>query len=112
MKAAVIGSRSLAVSCEELEKMLPPGVDEIISGGAVGIDASAELYADMRRISKHIILPDYNKYGRKAPAIRDMRIVRLADIVIAIWDGKSTGTAFSIKYARELGKPVKIYKKQ
>lgn len=111
MKVAVIGSRSLAISGEQLEKLLPPGTDEIISGGAVGVDTSAERYADAHRISKHIILPDYNRYGKKAPAIRDMRIVQLADIVIAVWDGKSTGTAFSVKYAREIGKPVKVYKK-
>lgn len=111
MKVAVIGSRSLAVSIEQLEKLLPPGTDEIISGGAVGVDTSAERYADERRISKHIILPDYNRYGKRAPTIRDMRIVQLADIVVAIWDGRSTGTAFSVKYAREIGKPVKVYKK-
>ena len=40
------------------------------------------------------------------------RIVRLADIVVAIWDGTSTGTAFSIKYARELGKPVRVFRRQ
>lgn len=109
---AVIGSRGLTVTEEQLDKMLPSGTSEIISGGAVGVDTAAELYADTHRLSKHIILPDYKFYGKKAPTIRDMRIVQLADIVIAVWDGSSAGTAFSIKYARELGKPVRVFRSQ
>ncbi len=112
MRVAVIGSRTLTVTEEQLDKMLPAGTSEIISGGAVGIDTAAELYADAHKLSKHIILPDYKFYGKKAPTVRDMRIVQLADIVIAIWDGSSSGTAFSIKYARELGKPVKVFRRQ
>ena len=112
MKVAVIGSRTLTVTDSQLAELLPAGTTEIISGGAVGVDTAAELYADTHRISKHIILPDYGQYGRRAPTVRDMRIVRLADIVVAIWDGTSTGTAFSIKYARELGKPVRLFRRQ
>ena len=109
---AVIGSRTLTVTDSQLAELLPAGTTEIISGGAVGIDTAAELYADAHRISKHIILPEYGKYGRHAPTMRDTRIVRLADIVVAIWDGASRGTAFSIKYAREFGKPVRVYRRQ
>ena len=112
MKVAVIGSRTLTVTDSQLAELLPAGTTEIISGGAVGVDTAAELYADTQRISKHIILPDYGQYGRRAPTVRDMRIVRLADIVVAIWDGTSTGTAFSIQYARELGKPVRVFRRQ
>ena len=43
MKVAVIGSRNLTVS--NLEKYLPAGVTEIVSGGARGVDTSAREYA-------------------------------------------------------------------
>ena len=36
MKVAVIGSRNLVVG--DLSKYLPEGTDEIVSGGAKGID--------------------------------------------------------------------------
>ena len=63
MKVAIIGSRSLINV--EISKYIPENVTEIISGGAIGIDTLAEEVADKRRISKSIIRPEYDKYGKK-----------------------------------------------
>lgn len=65
MKVAVIGSRSLSVS--NLGKYLPDGTNEIVSGGAVGIDRCARDYALSRGIKLTEFLPEYDKYGRYAP---------------------------------------------
>ena len=107
MKVAIIGSRSLINV--EISKYIPENVTEIISGGAIGIDTLAEEVADKRRISKSIIRPEYDKYGKKAPLIRNKEIVKRAELVIAFWDGKSRGTKFTIDYAKKLNKEVKIY---
>ena len=107
MKVAIIGSRSLINV--EISKYIPENVTEIISGGAIGIDTLAEEVADKRRISKSIIRPEYDKYGKKAPLIRNKEIVNRAELVIAFWDGKSRGTKFTIDYAKKLNKEVKIY---
>ena len=107
MKVAIIGSRSL--TNVEISKYIPENVTEIISGGAIGIDTLAEEVADKRRISKSIIRPEYDKYGKKAPLIRNKEIVKRAELVIAFWDGKSRGTKFTIDYAKKLNKEVKIY---
>ncbi len=106
MKVAIVGSRTINA---DISAYLPSGIDEIITGGAEGIDRAAERYADRMFISKHIIRPDYDKNGKSAPIIRDRRIVELADLVVAFWDGRSSGTAYTVKYARKLGKPVKIW---
>jgi len=71
---------------------------------------AAEAYADSHRISKHVIRPDYLRHGKSAPLIRNQRIVNLAELIIAFWDGESGGTAYTLKYARQLGKPIKLYK--
>mgnify|MGYP000350227976 FL=1 len=65
MKIAVIGSRSLVVN--NLEKYLPKDVDEIVSGGAIGIDRCAKEYAIRNNITLREFLPEYNKFGRSAP---------------------------------------------
>jgi predicted Rossmann fold nucleotide-binding protein DprA/Smf involved in DNA uptake len=107
MRVAVIGSRSLSI---DISKYIPKEATEIITGGAEGIDALAERYADEHRISKHVIRPDYGRHGKAAPLVRNQRIVNLADLIIAFWDGESGGTAFTVKYARQVRKPLKIFK--
>ena len=108
MKVAIIGSRNLYVG--DLEKYLPEGVEEIVSGGARGIDSCAREYARRNGIKLVEFLPDYNSYGRSAPILRNKDIVAYADVVLAFWDGESRGTKFVIDYAKQLGKPVKIFK--
>lgn len=106
MKVAVIGFRSLTV--DDLGKYLPEGTTEIISGGARGVDACARNYAIAHNIKLTEFLPEYEKYGRRAPLKRNITIIENADTVLAFWDGKSNGTRFVIKKCREMGKEIKI----
>lgn len=106
MKVAIIGSRNLSV---DIGLYIPENTEVIISGGAKGIDSLAEEYADTHNIKKMIFRPNYNKFGRNAPLIRDRVIVNNADLVIAIWDGKSGGTKYTIDYAKKLGKKIKVF---
>ena len=108
IKVAVIGSRS--IKNINISKHIPFGVDAIISGGAIGVDALSEEYADKNNIKKIIIKPDYKKYKKSAPIIRNQKIVDLADLIIAFWDGKSRGTKFTVDYARAQGKKVILHK--
>lgn len=107
MKVAVVGSRSLTNT--DISKYIPPDAELIISGGAVGIDTLAEKYADSNGIKKLILYPDYELYGRNAPLIRNKLIVDHADLVIAVWDGSSPGTEFTISYAKRRHVPIEIY---
>ena len=61
LKIAIIGSRNLTVN--NLEKYLPQGVTEIVSGGAKGIDSCARNYAQENNIKLTEFLPQYEKYG-------------------------------------------------
>ncbi len=60
-------------------------------------------------MSKIIIRPNYAKYGKSAPLERNKEIVEICDMVVAIWDGKSRGTRYTIEYARKCDKKVVLY---
>lgn len=107
MKVAVIGSRGLTV--KNLENYLPAGTTEIVSGGAVGVDTSAKEYARSNNLKLTEFLPEYEKYGRKAPLKRNIKIIEYANTVLAFWDGKSHGTAFVIKNCKSMNVPVTVF---
>lgn len=106
MKVAVIGSRGLKV--DNLGEYLPEGTTEIISGGAKGVDTCAKEYAIAHNIKLTEFLPEYKKYGRNAPLLRNISIIERADVVLAFWDGKSRGTKFVIERCYDIGKRIYI----
>ena len=101
MKIAVVGSRN--ISSINLKEYIGYG-DEIVSGGAKGVDACAAEYARENGIKLYEFLPDYEQYGRAAPIVRNREIVDYADRVIVFWDGSSKGTLSVINYAKKIGK--------
>lgn len=107
MRIAIIGSRTLLV--ESLEAFVPPEVTEIVSGGARGVDQCARQFAELHSYKYIEFLPDYGKYGKRAPLVRNDEIVEYSDLVLAFWDGKSTGTKYVIDKCKERGVPVKIF---
>lgn len=109
MKVAIIGSRSITAA--DLDSLVPPDATEIISGGARGVDALARAWAEERGLPCREIRPDYPRYGRAAPLKRNVEIVREADLVIAIWDGASRGTASVIEECSRTGTPCRVIRK-
>lgn len=106
MKVAIIGSRNLFV--EDIGEYIPTGITEIVSGGAKGIDTCAKQYAELNAIKITEFLPDYSKFGRKAPLLRNLEIIDYADEIIAFWDGKSRGTRFVIENSKRKNKKVTV----
>ena len=106
MKLAIIGSRG--ISDFDLEPYVSESVTEIVSGGAKGIDTAARLLAERRGLKLTEFLPEYGVYGRRAPLCRNERIAAYADAVLAVWDGKSRGTAHTVKLFKDAKKPAEI----
>lgn len=110
MKLAVVGSRGFQDS-ERLGSCLDRyqgQIECIVSGGARGADTLAADYARAHGIALKEYLPEYDRYGRAAPILRNRLIVDDCDTLIAFWDGKSHGTRDSIDHARRSGKQVII----
>lgn len=107
MKVAVIGSRTLTIDI--LEAFIPPETSEIVSGGAAGIDTCAREFAEKNEYKLTEFLPDYDTHGKSAPLRRNDQIIAYSDMVLAFWDGKSTGTKYVIDHCKAVGKPIKVY---
>ena len=106
MKLLIVGSRE--INEFNIENYISDEVDTILSGGAKGVDLIAERYADKNRISKIILRPKYDLYGKAAPLKRNEELVEMADKVLAVWDGASKGTQYTINYAKKLNKDIQI----
>jgi len=106
MKLLIVGSRG--IDDFDLSPYVTAEVDFIISGGAAGVDTIAERYADKNGISKLILKPNYKLYGRCAPLKRNEKMVDVADRVLVIWDGKSKGSLYTIRYAEKIGKDLAV----
>ena len=106
MKLLIVGSRS--ITDFDLSPYISSDVDTVISGGAGGVDSLAEQYADLHRLSKYILRPRYDLYGRAAPLKRNEQMVDIADALLVIWDGRSKGTQYTLKYAKKMKKQVTL----
>lgn len=112
MRIAVVGSRNFPDmgSVRFVIRHCIPEFTTLVSGGARGVDSIAMYTAQASRPDlKRVVFPaDWRKWGKAAGFLRNRIIVEHSDWVIAFWDGKSPGTANTIRLAKEAGKPVKI----
>ena len=112
MKVAVIGSREFKCDARhvfgQIEKYLPRGCAEIVSGGAVGVDTLAKRYAERNRLRFTCFEPDYIQFGKTAPLVRNDEIIDYSDFVLVIWNGESNGSRYVINKCIEKDKPMKI----
>jgi len=106
MKIAVIGSRTVAEI--DFDAIGAQAGDVIVSGGARGVDSLAMAEARRRGLAVIEFRPDYARFGRGAPLVRNRQIVAACDRLVAFWDGVSRGTAYTIREAMKNGKQVQI----
>ena len=106
MKVLITGSRSGKI--ETLQPYLPKETTMVLCGGAKGVDADAKRLAEEMQIEVVEFLPDYKRYGRGAPIVRNGQMLDEADFVLAFWNGTSRGTAYVIEQCRKRGIPLRI----
>lgn len=107
MIVAVIGSRGINIA--DIDAYIPQNCEELVSGGARGVDRAVREYARAKGIPLTEFLPDFARYRKGAPLLRNKQIVDYAEIVVALWDGASPGTKFVIDYCKAVGKPCLLH---
>lgn len=110
MKCIICGSRTID-DYELLKQAIAESkfqVTEIVSGCASGADLLGEKWAVENGLKIHKFPADWQKYGKYAGFLRNKEMIKFiseSGCVIALWDGKSKGTAHTIKLAKEAGIP-------
>lgn len=106
MKVIIAGSRTITdfKLVESAIKYADWLINEVISGGAAGVDSLGEVWAHRNKVPVKRFQADWNK--RDAGKVRNLQMARYADALIAVWDGRSTGTEHMINTADALGLKV------
>jgi hypothetical protein len=107
MKTIIAGSRHLKnretimeciYECPWIQE-----ITEVVSGGAEGVDAIGEEWADIVGLGIRIFKANWNKYGKNAGPMRNRQMAAYADSLILIWNGESKGSANMLSNARNAG---------
>lgn len=83
----------------------------IIHGGAKGADTIAGHIATIRKWKVTIFPADWERFGHEAGPKRNAQMLACGgpEIILAFWDGESTGTRHMINLAQASGLPVKLF---
>lgn len=109
MKVVISGSRSI-LNKELVESYLNefnPKIEFLICGYdpkkrlPKGVDEIAYRWAINKGIPVDTFPANWEKYGKMAGRLRNKQMVDCGDVLIAIWDGQSTGTLSTITYWKE-----------
>lgn len=109
-KLIIAGSRSLNIDPFLITYVIQHlgfyTIEEIVSGGAKGVDTSAELYAKNHNLPFTLFSADWDTHGKKAGPLRNELMAEYADALLLIWDGVSKGSSNMKKNMLRLNKPV------
>ena len=91
-----------------LLQLNPTSPITIVCGDAKGADRLGERYALEHHLSVEHFPADWEHYGKSAGPIRNKEMSKVADAVIAFWDGESKGTQNMIECARQSKIPCRV----
>lgn len=114
MKVIVAGSRTITDEATVRRAMRTAwrmGIrpTEVVSGACwAGVDALGEKIAREASIPVKRFPADWSAHGRAAGPLRNAAMAEYADALVAVWDGRSRGTANMIEEARKRGLAVHV----
>ena len=117
MRLIIAGSRSLTdyrlLTCclqqTQFLAELQPSMCIILSGCARGIDRMAIRWAREQGLNVERHPAKWMEHGQAAGFKRNEQMVRIADGLLAIWDGVSSGTAHCMGRAHAKGIPMEVF---
>lgn len=112
MKTIIAGSRTVNKISHIITAIEKSGfkISCVLSGVADGADALGETWAQCNQIPILEFPARWSIHGRKAGILRNIEMADNAEALIAVWDGKSKGTAHMIKCATEKGLRIYVHR--
>lgn len=114
MRIIIAGSRGLQFAFQDIVDAMHSLAEnqihatEIISGCAAGVDTAGEKWAEVNGVAVKRFPAYWQTHGRAAGPIRNEQMAEYGQVLLAVWDGKSKGTADIIKRAKAHGLLVYI----
>jgi predicted Rossmann fold nucleotide-binding protein DprA/Smf involved in DNA uptake len=111
VKVAIVGSRHFPEMgrVRDFVAALPTGTT-ILTGGASGVDAAAGDAAREQNLGLIKLTPRLEEStDANAAADRNQRLIDAADLLVAFWDGQSSGTRQTVERALASGREVHVY---
>ena len=94
---------------EKLDYYFESCTPTIVCGEACGADSLGKRYAEEHGYNVLSFPADWSK-GRGAGYLRNEEMAKVADALVAFWDGKSPGTKHMIDTMKKLNKQVRVVK--
>lgn len=111
MRVAIVGSRGYSDLDAVIDYVAELPIDAVvITGGARGVDLTAEAAAKKRGLQVIVHLADWSTFGKAAGQIRNQTVVDDCEKLVAFWDGTSPGTKGAISIASKAGKLEKVFR--
>lgn len=111
MRVAIVGSRHFSAPERVAEYVsgLPPRAS-IITGSASGVDAAATQAARARGLAVRVLPASFEELRDESKsAARNQKLIDSCDVLVAFWDGSSTGTRATVERALDSGKEVHVF---
>lgn len=111
---AIVGSRDYPKLTQVDERLARLAIEhygpnmKVISGVTRGVDSRARVFCQSRGLDFEEFPADWSQ-GKGAGLARNVKLVEMADLVIAFWDGQSKGTRHTIDTALQWGKDLEVH---
>ena len=90
LKLIIAGGRDYQMTTADIARLDPLPIEEIITGGAKGVDATGKWYAGQRAVSHKEFIADWEKHDKAAGPLRNREMAEYADAVALFTGGKGT----------------------
>lgn len=91
----------LSASLDKIISEYPDCEIVIVSGRAQGADLEGEAYARRKEYKIRFFPADWKRYGKAAGHIRNEDMAKNAEVLVAFWNGSSSGTKNMIDFAEK-----------